>query len=73
MTRQYKRRPDSRQYKCYTNQDVKKALQQITAKKMSLRKASKVFKIPLGTLSHKMNKKHEGKPGHPLVFTETEE
>ena len=40
---------------------------------MSLRKASKVFNIPLGTLSHKFRKKHGKRPGRLTAFSNTEE
>ena len=46
---------------------------QIKSGKMSLRMASSIYKIPLGTLSNKVNQKHGGKAGHPTAFSANEE
>ena len=49
------------------------AVRQIKAGNMSLRKASRTYNVPLGTLNNKVHKKHCGKPGHPVAFSEAEE
>ncbi|KAK6173319.1 hypothetical protein SNE40_016793 [Patella caerulea] len=72
MACSYKRRVDARAYKHYTEDTLKTAVNQIVSKKISLRKASRHFGIPTGTLSNRLNKKHNIKPGHPPVFTDEE-
>ncbi|CAM1319939.1 Uncharacterised protein r2_g2829 [Pycnogonum litorale] len=66
-------KPGARNYKSYTQADLDKALGKIKRDNWSVRKASKEYKIPLGTLSHKLNQKHNMIPGHPTVFTPIEE
>lgn len=73
MPRVYKRSPAARSYKAYDDETVKEAEMQIKSGKMSLRTASSIYKIPLGTLSNKVNQKHGRQVGHPTVFTENEE
>jgi hypothetical protein len=72
--RTYKREAGSRAYKTsYTNSILEKAIADIREGKISLRKAHKQYKIPLGTLSHKINSKHGLKVGHPTVLSADEE
>ena len=52
---------------------MNEAVKEIKCKKITLRKASSVYKMLLGTLSNKINDKHSGKAGHPTAFTEYEE
>ena len=73
MPRVYKRSAGARSYKSYSSEALNEAVYQIKSGKLSLRKASSVNKIPLGTLSHKVNQKHGGKAGHPTAFTADEE
>ena len=73
MPRVYKRSAGARSYKSYSSEALNEAVYQIKSGKLSLRKASSVYKIPLGTLSHKVNQKHGGKAGHPTAFTADEE
>ena len=67
------RKIGSRPYMNYRNQTLAKALNEISSNNMSLRKASRIFNIPLGTLSHKLQKKHGKKHGRPTAFSDTEE
>jgi len=72
--RTYKRKVGSRSYKSsYTTEALQKAVKEIQEGKISLRKAHKQYKIPLGTLSHRVARKHGRKVGHPTVFTADEE
>ena len=72
--RVYRRQAGSRAYKSsYTQAVLQKAVKEIQEGKISLRKAHQNYKIPLGTLSHRINLKHEHKVGHPTVFTAAEE
>jgi len=72
--RVYKRQAGSRAYKSsYTQAVLQKAVKEVQEGKISLRKAHQNYKIPLGTLSHRINRKHEHKVGHPTVFTAAEE
>ena len=73
MVYTYKRKVGARNYKSYSNETLDAALHQVQSKKMSLRKASKTYNIPLGTLSNKMKRKHMGAAGHPAVFSKKEE
>jgi len=71
--RTYRRKPGSRAYSNYTKASLDKAVKEIQEGKISLRKAHRDYKIPIGTLSHRINRKHEHKVGHPTVFTAEEE
>ena len=73
MPRVHTKRPGSRTYKSYTQESLNEAVKDIPAKKISLRKASAKYKIPVGTLSHRLNEKHGQRPGHPSVFSQEEE
>ena len=73
IMRTYKPKAGARPYKSYSNECLEKAVSEIVSQKIYLRKASKLYKIPAGTLSHKINKKHGKLPGRPVVFMEREE
>lgn len=73
MVRKYLRDVRARKYKTYTEDQLKSALASIKNEKLTLKVASKRFNISVGTLSNHMNKKHQGKHGHPTVLTEEEE
>jgi len=73
MPRVHKRPPGARKYTSYDDETIKEAVIAIKSKKMSLRMAHCVYKIPTGTLSHKVNLKHNGKVGHPTTFSANEE
>lgn len=73
MVRTHKKQLGTRPYKNYTPEKLEEALLSIKQGRISLRKASKKYKIPQGTLSHKINFKHVQHPGHPLVFSKEEE
>ena len=73
MPRVHTKRPGSRTYKSYTQESLNEAVKDIRAKKISLRKASAKYKIPVGTLSHRLDEKHGQRPGHPSVFSQEEE
>jgi len=73
MPRTYKRKLGSREYQNYTSETMEKAVEDILQDRLTLRKASKKYGIPLGTLSHKVNKKHGGHVGGPTSLTDDEE
>lgn len=73
MVRSYKRKTGARKYANFTPEVLEQALREIKSKKKSLREASKIYGISLGTLSHKLRGKHSNQIGHPLALTEEEE
>lgn len=73
MGRTYKRQLGTRTYKNYSEEYLNEAQNAIRNGTMSLREASRRFKIPLGTLSHKKNQKHKLTPGRPLALLPEEE
>ena len=73
MVGTYKKALGSRTYANYSNEKLAQAIQQVKSNEMSLRKASKEYRIPLGTLSNKLRNKHTGSFGHPTMFNEEEE
>jgi hypothetical protein len=73
MVRNYKRSPGTRPYKNYTDDLLNEAKENVSKGKMSLAKASKIYKIPLGTLHNKLNGKHSKKNRGQSVLSETEE
>lgn len=73
MVRKYVRKPGKRAYRNYSDGDLKKAAQCVSEKKMTFREASKVFKISVGAISNYIGGKHKKRPGHPTVFTNSEE
>ena len=73
MVRKYNRNPRARNYKTYTEDQLKNALALIRTGELSIKAASKRFNISVGTLSNHMNNKHQEKHGHPTVLMEDEE
>lgn len=73
MGRIYHRQPGARAYISYSSEILRKALEEVQNNRLSLRKASRKYKIPLGTLSHKKNQKHIQAIGHPTAFSIQEE
>lgn len=73
MPRSYKRKLGSRRYRDYTDQQLESALQKVTDEGWSLRKASKIYKIPYGTLNNKYHGRHIRSSGGQSVFTFNEE
>lgn len=71
--RDYVRKLGSWSYKNYTSDTVEQAIREIKTKKVSLSKASKKYKIPKGTLSHKLNNKKIKDVGRPTVLNNDEE
>lgn len=73
MPRVYKRKIGSRQYKNFTDETLENALQAIADGNMTIRRASREFKIPYGTLNNKFHGRHGAAHGGPTVFTAAEE
>ena len=67
------RRKAGANYKKYAEETLTEAINVIKNGSMSLRNASKHYKIPLGTLHNKLKQKHTYNVGHPRVFTDEEE
>ena len=61
MPRSHKRVAGSHNYKSYTDEALSKAVREVKAGSLSMRKASKLYKIPFGTLHKKLNNKHSKK------------
>ena len=59
--------------KGYNEEDMEKAMKLVKAKKMTIREASKEFKIPKATLCDKINAKCSSNMGRPTVLTREEE
>ena len=71
MVRTHKRKAGSRNYKtAYSQDNVKDAVRDVKTNGMSLRKASKKYKIPLGTLRNKVIGAHSGNVGRPAQLDE---
>ena len=71
--RDYVRKLGSRSYKNYTSDTVDQAIRKIKTKKLSLSKASKKYKIPKETITHKLNNKNIKNVGRPTVLNNDEE
>lgn len=73
MPNKYKRREGCRNYHNYTNETLQNALCDVTEGKLSYRKASAKYKIPISTISRKLNGKNMKKFGGQNVLSENEE
>ena len=71
MPKIYKRKIGSRGYKSsYSEEVLKNAIQSVQSGRLSLRKASRNFKIPYGTLHNKVNGNHSKKVGGHIRLSE---
>ena len=73
MPRTHVHRADARSYQNYPAENLAKAVNNVLQGKMTLRKTSKHFSIPLGTFSNKVRNKHTNSIGRPLVFSADKE
>lgn len=73
MPRAHKRLLGSRPYMDYSSEKLEQAVEAVVEGTLSIREASKRFKIPFGTVYNKYKGKYGRKPGRPTVFTEQEE
>ncbi|XP_047130715.1 uncharacterized protein LOC124810243 [Hydra vulgaris] len=73
MPRMYTRRPGSRKYVDYSPKKLQQCLSAINEGRMSQREASKHFEICRNTIQNKLKLKHNQNPGHPTIFTASEE
>lgn len=73
MVRTYKRKQGARNYRTYSDAQLSEAVEKIRSREISLRGASIAYNIPRGTLSNRLNKRHQNVPGHPTVFSVAEE
>ncbi|KAJ8912181.1 hypothetical protein NQ315_006148 [Exocentrus adspersus] len=74
MPRLYKRKPGSRNYRNYTQENLEMmCLSAIKEGCLSQRKAAEQFKIPRRTILNKLKKRYTGKPGHLKIFSDEEE
>ena len=74
MPRKYKQKPGSRAYATtYSQETLSNPMKECLTGRMSVRKASRQFGIPLGTLQNKCKNRHSKKVGTPLCLSnETE-
>ena len=72
MPRTYKREPGSRRYADFTSENLENALKAMRAG-MGLRKASRDFKVPKGTLANRYKGLHSKPFGGQVVFNNDEE
>lgn len=73
MTRTYKKKIGSRQYKNYSEEDVLKAVEEVRRGTLSQKNAAKKYKVGRITIHNRIHKKHGGKPGRPTVLTTADE
>lgn len=74
MVRHYKRKPGSRSYGNYSEEQINSALKDVCDNGMSLRQAAKKHKISYGTLNNKYHSKRiDKKSGGQPVFSQSEE
>lgn len=73
MPRTYRRIPGSRKYADYTADVLEKCLNDIRAKRLSHRQASKKYGIPRSTIQIKLKNHHPKKVGRQTVFSASEE
>ncbi|XP_063218661.1 uncharacterized protein LOC134528923 [Bacillus rossius redtenbacheri] len=73
MVRHYVRKRGSRQYKNYSEKNLEKALNEVRAKKISVRAAAEKYGIHRNTLSGKIHGKHPNASGGQTTFSSDEE
>ncbi|CAH1959591.1 unnamed protein product [Acanthoscelides obtectus] len=73
MVRTYIRKLGARRYKDYSSDVVEQALAKVTEEGWSLRRASREYKIPFGTLNNKYHGRHHRINGGQTVFSKSEE
>lgn len=73
MPRNSKRALGTRPYKNYTQENLEKALLEITHKALSIRNAASKYGIPKNTLHLKSQEKHTMSVGRATVFSAEEE
>lgn len=73
MPRTHKRRLGARHYLNYHEHQIEQALTAVADGRLSIRGASREFKVPYGTLRNKFHGKHGLKPGGKTVFSTEEE
>lgn len=73
MPRKYVSRLGARSYANYPPETLASALRAVKESQMSIREASRQYKIPFGTLYNKCKRLHMRKIGTPTVLTSTQE
>ncbi|XP_050516371.1 uncharacterized protein LOC126891232 [Diabrotica virgifera virgifera] len=73
MPRKHKRLLGSRSYADYPPANLERAIERVVEGTLSIREASRQYKIPFGTLYNRYKGKHIGTPGRPTIFTKGEE
>lgn len=68
MVRTYKRRPDAKPYKTYTEENLAEAMKAVRTKKMSHREAAREFKVSRTVLTNHLKNRHCGKVGKPFAL-----
>lgn len=73
MVRVYKKKLGTRSYKNYENKKLEQAITSIVEGRLSIRAASRTYKVPYGTLNNKFHGRHCLDPGGRTVFSKNEE
>ena len=73
MVRVYKKKLGTRSYKNYENKKLEQVITSIVEGRLSIRAASRTYKVPYGTLNNKFHGRHCLDPGGRTVFSKNEE
>lgn len=73
MPRKYVRSPGTRPYRNYSVQTLESAVEKVKNGEMTMRAASKHFKVPFGTLHNRLTGKHTKHPGGVTILSHEEE
>jgi len=73
VVRVYKKKIGSRPYADRTDEVVEEALNKVADGELSILKASKIYKIPYGTLHNRFTGKHGKTPGGQTIFSDEDE
>lgn len=73
MVRNQQRKPGARKYRDFTDENLSRAVQEVKAQTLSLRKAAEKYGISPATLSRKIKGKHSLNVGRPCVISSVDE
>jgi hypothetical protein len=74
MPRVYiQKKPGRRRYENYTEETMRKCLEEVASGEISIRAAAKKYSIPRATINNKQKGSHGSSVGRKRVFTDVEE